>query len=377
LKEKLIIRNFGPIKNVELELSRFNVLIGEQGTGKSTVSKVLIAIQSTFFRDLFDVPEDETINRETQLFFEYLKIVGLQNYLKEDSEIYYNTKVYSFQLKQNEVNIDKFREPSLEENLAYDINYIVAERSLVQTLANSLYALIEIRTDLPKLFLRFGNRFQRAIKEQEIFDYTTVLRVKYSYKDNRSIIILSSGKEIPFDDASSGIQGSVILLTVFDSITSNKKIKYSSFENPDRLLNYLIIEEPELNCFPDTQNKLIKHFIENITLKNDFEKVYFKNQLLITTHSPYVLTSINNMMYAYTIGQIHNNEADKIIEKKYWLNPDDVSVYMMLLNGECEDIFDREEGLIKAEKIDGVTNILNEQFSALLNLEFSANEFNA
>lgn len=49
---------------------------------------------------------------------------------------------------------------------------------------------------------------------------------------------------------------------------------------------------------------------------------------------------------------------------------------MMLPNGECEDIFDREEGLIKAEKIDGVTNTLNEQFSELLNLEFAGNELN-
>jgi hypothetical protein len=47
----------------------------------------------------------------------------------------------------------------------------------------------------------------------------------------------------------------------------------------------------------------------------------------------------------------------------------------MLSNGECEDIFDREEGLIKAEKIDDVSRILNEQFDALLNIEYSKNEF--
>lgn len=98
--------------------------------------------------------------------------------------------------------------------------------------------------------------------------------------------------------------------------------------------------------------------------------------LTLTTHSPYVLTSINNMMYAFKVGQLNREEADKIIDHRYWINPNDVSVYMMLANGECEDIFDRDEGLIKAEKIDGVTNVLNEQFGSLLNLEFASNEFN-
>ena len=59
---------------MELELGRFNVLIGDQGTGKSTVAKLLTVLRSTFFIDLFNVNEDETINRETQLFFEHLKL---------------------------------------------------------------------------------------------------------------------------------------------------------------------------------------------------------------------------------------------------------------------------------------------------------------
>lgn len=378
MKEKLIIRNFGPIKSVELELGRFNVLIGDQGTGKSTVAKLLIAIQSTVFRDLFDVPEDESMNRETQLFFEYLKWFEIQNYFydKDKAEIQYWSELYSFELKDKIVEIKKKREFSFEENLSFDINYILAERILAITLENSLYALIETKAYLQKLFLRFGNKFQKARKEQQTFDYTNTIGIKYTYKDNQSIIILPSGKEISINEASTGIQGTVSLLTVFDSITGQGKNKNSFLQNSQKLLNYLIIEEPELNCFPETQYKLLRHIIERIIIKDDLEKHYYKNRLLITTHSPYMLTSLNNMMYAYNVGQTHKEETETIIEKKYWINPNDVSVYMMLPNGECEDIFDRQEGLIKAEKIDGVTNILNEQFSSLLNLQFAANEFN-
>ena len=41
MKERLIIKNFGPIKEADLTFGRFNVLIGEQATGKSTVAKLM------------------------------------------------------------------------------------------------------------------------------------------------------------------------------------------------------------------------------------------------------------------------------------------------------------------------------------------------
>ena len=74
-------------------------------------------------------------------------------------------------------------------------------------------------------------------------------------------------------------------------------------------------------------------------------------------------------MYAYEVGRVHEEEAHKIIDNKYWINPDDVSAYMLLPNGTCEEIMDREENLIMAEKIDSVSGFLNEQFDKLLNIE--------
>ena len=37
----LIIRNIGPVKEAEIELKRFNFIIGPQSSGKSTVAKIL------------------------------------------------------------------------------------------------------------------------------------------------------------------------------------------------------------------------------------------------------------------------------------------------------------------------------------------------
>ena len=39
--QKLIIKNFGPIKDVELDVNDFMVFIGPQASGKSTISKTL------------------------------------------------------------------------------------------------------------------------------------------------------------------------------------------------------------------------------------------------------------------------------------------------------------------------------------------------
>lgn len=369
MKEKLIIKNFGPIKSVELELGKFNVLIGDQGTGKSTVAKVLTAIQSTFFREIFDLENIQAINRETQLFFEYLKWFEIKNYFYDNTHIQYWSEIYYFELKNKIVELKKTRDISFEENLSYEVNYILAERLLAIILENSLYALIETKAYLPRLFLRFGNKFQKARIEKEFFDYTEIIGVKYSYKDNNSIITLPSGKQISINEASTGIQGTVSLLTVFDSIIGQGKNK-----NLDKFLNYLIIEEPELNCFPETQNKLLKYIVEKITVTDRLDNYFYKFRLLITTHSPYILTSLNNLMYAYKVGQSHNDEANNIIEKKYRINSDDVSVYLMLPNGECEDIFDREEGMIRAEKIDSVSTQLNTEFVLLQDIELAVGE---
>ena len=37
----LTIKNFGPIKDISLNLKKVNLLIGTQGSGKSTIAKVL------------------------------------------------------------------------------------------------------------------------------------------------------------------------------------------------------------------------------------------------------------------------------------------------------------------------------------------------
>jgi hypothetical protein len=95
LKEKLIIKNFGPIKSVELELGRFNVLIGEQATGKSTVAKVL-AVCRYFSYIALDNPGENDESR----FSAGLTAWGLNEAVKNDSYIFYECKHYALTVEQ-------------------------------------------------------------------------------------------------------------------------------------------------------------------------------------------------------------------------------------------------------------------------------------
>ena len=122
-----------------------------------------------------------------------------------------------------------------------------------------------------------------------------------------------------------------------------------------------------MNSFPNVQNETVKKIIE----ANYFQT---SNKTLLTTHSPYILTSLNNLMYAYSIGQEHPEKVSEIIEEKYWLNPDEVSAYMLVYDekeGGCiaKNIIDAETKLIDSVQIDGVSDTLSDEFNQIMAIE--------
>ena len=88
----------------------------------------------------------------------------------------------------------------------------------------------------------------------------------------------------------------------------------------------------------------------------------------MTTHSPYVLASLNNLIYAHKVGQIDRDAVEKIIPSYSWIDFNDINV-LFVADGGVESILDDELKLIKAEEIDGISTVLNEEFDKLLELE--------
>jgi AAA15 family ATPase/GTPase len=84
---------------------------------------------------------------------------------------------------------------------------------------------------------------------------------------------------------------------------------------------FRVIEEPEAHLHPTTQ----KHLMHIIALMRN----HIDSQIIITTHSPYFLAVLKNLL---TAGQLSkkNPEAAEIearVPKLCWLTPDDVEVY--------------------------------------------------
>lgn len=152
-------------------------------------------------------------------------------------------------------------------------------------------------------------------------------------------------------DAASGIQISIPIILVLQG-DAKKVIPKQKY----------VIEEPELGLFPKAQYDLLKLIKEiTINLKNP------KQSLFITTHSPYILSSLNNLMYAYNVGQ-KNEKVNDVIDKKYWVNPEDVSAYMLYADGRYENIMSQEQSQIDTDYIDTVSEVMHEEFNQIWKL---------
>jgi hypothetical protein len=367
---------------VDLDLRKVNVLIGDQGTGKSTVAKVLSVIkgasQLLLGRMIHKINGIESNENEiadlknerfSTQFFDLLKQYDLINYISNMTYIFFendnfickieNSKTY-FSHKIINENEEIIKDTSLN-------HFIPAYRESYILLRNSYPAILIANAKLPQLLNQFGQQFNNYRKELKYFDLKNIIGVDYRYFDNSDLIVLQTGAVITFEESSSAVNSVVPMLVVFLGVVNNmSQDNYRIYYNHN--CPFITIEEPELNCYPSTQKKLLEFLIEKIKFKNKYKQIddYYCN-LLLTTHSPYILTSLNNLMYAYNVGKEHFEETDRIVPSKNWLNPNDVSVYK-LVNGNSESIMDEELKQIKIEEIDGISEVLSAQWHEMAEL---------
>jgi predicted ATP-dependent endonuclease of OLD family len=180
-----------------------------------------------------------------------------------------------------------------------------------------------------------------------IFD--NILKGRYRYdKDGEKIFLNNSDRFVKLSFASSGQQEVVwILLQIFMLILNKTR-------------THFFIEEPEAHLFPVAQKDVVELFCLFANLLD--------NQMLITTHSPYILSALNNFMYAGKLGKTQAAEVGKIINKKTWLKPHQVAAYYVE-NGVLTNIIDDELQLIKAEMIDQASGLVNQEFNQLFELD--------
>ena len=174
-----------------------------------------------------------------------------------------------------------------------------------------------------------------------------ILRGKYQYDKDGEKIFYETNKYVKLNFSSSGQQESLwILLLLFIIILEKQNV-------------FIVIEEPEAHLFPEAQ----KEISNLIALMSNVEN----SQVIITTHSPYILASLNNLILANKVGS-ENINVEKRINKNLWINRD--KVYAALVTkGQVKDIIDNELNIIQQENIDSVSGTINDEFDFLFQFE--------
>lgn len=387
--EHLKVRNFGPIPNLDIDIKKVNVFIGEQGVGKSTIAKLLSCCRDLYLYYL--IAHAEKDERIKYIF----GIHGIQTYLRMDTYIeyhFYGTwhllyKDGKFAISNNQHNdiksltsylirkglediclkvghkphtefsSDEFSE-FLDKNFRIASShlrtsfYCPAERGIVGTLSRSMASLTLSEIPLPLTLLEFMSFFEKARNEYNIYSIP-FLGLEYKYKNGEDIV---EGKDfsIPLHYASSGIQAILPLLMVIDYCLKHKF--FCSFT----------VEEPELNLFPANQLHLLRALIKKT---NEIKDDDFASWT-ITTHSPYLLSVLNISLLAGIITKKFPERLSQfhdIIPDEYVILPDQIAVYSLdkHQNVYCKSIIDKSTGLIQANYLDSISDVISSEFNKL------------
>jgi predicted ATP-dependent endonuclease of OLD family len=328
MKETIIIRNFGPVREVEInDIRPFTVFIGESGSGKSTVMKVIV-----LFRWIYKMINIRSYLKHANIsqspftfnFKSYLKSNGFADYIKRNTEIIYtkgnNTISYkgsldsSITIPKDELSLDKMCFIADKRNLIPDI--LAAKK--VDTMG---FFLRETFTD-------FGIASE-FIKELDI-DY---LGIKYLSKQTTSGVkyyIENIGQDekytINLEDASSGTQTIVPLSVIieyfakyYDFSGRFNKIIFNYMSQSDNLKDFraeqnigdinhknvhIHIEEPELSLYPESQRSLINFIVNRCFVQ---EHNGYDMTVMMATHSPYIINHLNLLIMAGKQGQLEEN----------------------------------------------------------------------
>jgi hypothetical protein len=401
MAERLLVKNFLCLKDIDLEVKDFLILIGPQAAGKSLCVKLLY-----FFRTIneemtrysmastlgksFDF--EKILSKKFESFFPkaywveqdfFIEYQYNQTYFKikkekdKDINLYIDQEFYAIaakatQLFQNIINpnddpkaieeawkivSDKHFKIAISKNI-----FIPAGRSFFSLLQKNIFRFLQTSNNIDPFLMEFGMFYEdvKQIRQDIPAEAWTlihsILKGDYVYGED---LLLTGGQKVALDLLSSGQQEALPLALVFAYIISLRRESYD-FTN-------IYVEEPEAHLFPDAQEEISR--LISFLSHNDYQQVAF---FAITTHSPYILAAFNNLIKAGNI--VKQNPAlkdgvNKIIPASMHINVERFSAYA-LKDGRAENSIDRETNLISAETIDGVSEDIMGTFNRLLDIEY-------
>lgn len=408
MNEHLIVKSFGPVKDLDITFKKVTLFIGDQGTGKSCVAKLFsmfkwlekVLSQKKYKRNYF-----EQYNRFLTKLCSYHRI---DSFIHEDSYLRFDSNLYdfvysngSFKIFDKNDNTDIFRSNDRNEDIdgLSKIMYIPAERLIVSVAENKTKLLKE----LPDSSETFSDEFVNAKKYFKNGYELPFEGLRFEYDALNDVGWISDGDyKVRLINASSGIQSSLPMCmvseylskmiakreevklskeekdklekrvadimqnnTISDSIKDMMIRQLSSANRYDRFIN--IVEEPELNLFPESQMEVLRSLVA-INASSE------QNMLVLTSHSPYSLAILNMLVMG---AKVYRNatEDDKvriesILPHRYHLDENDLAAYRLSSKDEnyCASIVNMNTGMISKNDLDACSDEINRTFNQLYRL---------
>lgn len=395
MNERLVVKSFGPIRSIDINFRKVNLFIGDQGTGKSCIVK----LYSTF-RWL-----EKTLLTETYSLDYFTKFVDarfkkqlcgyhrIDDFFRNDTYILYESALYKFVYAGNAFNIEK--KNGTITGLP-KIMYVPAERIILSSAEKKLKTF----DGLPASNLTFNQTFWES-KERFKDGYSLPFgNLNYKYDSLNDISwIEGCDYRVRLINASSGIQSALPVCIVSDylgNIVTSGKERPMSVEELQKLqketskimenenlsdsvknamLKHLssrsryncfvnIVEEPELSLFPESQNSMIRLLCKVNNGTTD-------NMLLLTSHSPYTLAILNNLVLAYKAYEKGDDNIKRkvaeIVPPEYHIDPESLTAFS-LTEAEMENyqsVLSESSGIISKNDLDSVSELIMREFNIL------------
>jgi hypothetical protein len=403
--ETLDIENFLSIKEFHWDIKPFNIITGDMGSGKSLCIKLLYFFEGILVSSILLAPGFSRKMFENGNFFERLSVKFKKIFYLNDNNCHGLKITYSCKINGSDFTIsvawddqkdklqweseylkkkmpkwagyfkshdtpDMFRivRNHIHEDINHDFNDKLPISCMFVPASRAALAVVGSNPDFQDPYLKDFVRdrdfllLDRDISlSRKLADILKVNNIKLDPNDAAVMLEHTDGRTVPTLFSSSGQQELVYLLLLMERLP---KIRFSY----GGMLS-IFIEEPSAHLFPKEQKDLIERIVALFQKKKVLDTKFF-----ITTHSPYVLNVLNNMLKKGSIIDKYgkNKEWSKKIENKF----DFPSLFFFFLSASFieekkgTDVLDPKSGIIFADKIDEIAELIDTDTQRLLELDY-------
>ncbi len=413
--EKISIDNFAGIKSMDFEFKPISVLVGPQGSGKSVVAKLLYYFKSFFGQIVRSIDADENkreldqkqkqkfmtffpkdswpkgnfkvaydIDKTTMsiewvggpLKFEYSdnlkKAINKARKisLEEKKRIAEDPKRSSYSFKRLlQERLEKHFMDEISPEAMFSQFFIPAGRSFFANIQRGIFSFLSDNRSLDPFLIEFGSFYENlkriyapeAANDKRGSEFeaiiSQILNSKYLREKEKDYLVHDDHRKVNLSNASSGQQETLPLVVILSVLN---KLRFSGKGAT------IYIEEPEAHLFPTAQKAMVK------LLARTFNNEQSSFQIIVTTHSPYILASFNNLLQAGRLAKLKPDDEEnisKIVSGSERIAPEGFTGYALGF-GEKHELMDDESQLVAQTMLDGVSNEIALEFGKLLDIEF-------